>query len=68
MDRAAAQGERRGGTLARDRPCSGLCPPASLALGMTARVPGLLSGAWAVTRAGMIELWSSPGLKLLCTP
>ena len=38
-------------------------PPIS-ALGMTSRVPGLLSGAWAVTRAEMIELWSSPGLYL----
>jgi ABC-type transport system involved in multi-copper enzyme maturation permease subunit len=34
------------------------------ALGMTSRPPGLLAGAWAVARAEMTELRSSPGLYL----
>jgi hypothetical protein len=40
-------------------------PPRPLAaLGMTARVPGLFSGAWAVARAEMTELRSSAGLYI----
>ncbi len=33
-------------------------------LGMTSRRPGLIRGAWAVTRAEVVELRSSPGLYL----
>lgn len=39
-----------------DRPLAGL--------GMTARRPGLLAGAWRVARVELRELWSSPGLYI----
>lgn len=42
-----------------------IAPERSLAsLGMTARRPGLLAGAWTVARAELAELRSSPGLYL----
>jgi hypothetical protein len=46
-----------------DEPVAAL-PRSLAALGMTARVPGLLAGAWAVARAELTELRSSAGLYL----